>query len=199
MHRRSAPRGRRLRLGGRTALGIWNGIGAIGGTLGLLLGGVLTDTAGWRWLFFVDIPVGLVVIVAARRFVAESAVGVRSFDLSGAAAVTGALVLSTRLTPAGRRRGRCSCSPARSGWGRPSSRSRPARSSRCCRSRSSLAEIRANRQPGFAAYRRDDDGVHRPYGLMVLTIARDRIATITGFPDTRLFRLFGLPPMLSSG
>ena len=60
-----------------------------------------------------------------------------------------------------------------------------------------LLPTRANRQPALAAYVRDpDDGIHRAYGLMVLTLDGDTIAEITGFADPTLFRLFGLPTEL---
>lgn len=75
------------------ALGIWNAIGAVGGTTGLLLGGVLTDTVGWEWLFFLNVPVGVVVIVATRALIAESRTSARRrFDLPGAVAITSGLV-----------------------------------------------------------------------------------------------------------
>jgi RNA polymerase sigma-70 factor (ECF subfamily) len=60
-----------------------------------------------------------------------------------------------------------------------------------------LVPTRANGQPAFACYLRD---VHTPiahaYGLMVLTLAGERIIAITGFPDTSVFRAFGLPQSL---
>jgi RNA polymerase sigma-70 factor (TIGR02960 family) len=56
-----------------------------------------------------------------------------------------------------------------------------------------LVRTSANRQPALAAYARDADGKHRPYGLMVLQIEGDLIAGIVGFPDPRLFEQFGLP------
>ena len=55
------------------ALGVWRAIAAGGGAVGLLLGGVLTDLASWRWVFFVNVPVGIVTIAAGaalRRRVA---------------------------------------------------------------------------------------------------------------------------------
>ena len=42
------------------ALGIWAAIAVGGGALGLLLGGILTEYASWRWIFFVNIPIGIV-------------------------------------------------------------------------------------------------------------------------------------------
>ncbi len=77
------------------ALGIWSAIAASGAAVGLLMGGVLTDLASWRWVFFVNVPVGIITIALAWRYVAESRIEVedRSFDLAGAVTVTGGLVL----------------------------------------------------------------------------------------------------------
>ena len=59
------------------------------------MGGVLTDLASWRWVFFVNVPVGIITIALALRYVAESRVEVehRSFDLAGAVTVTSGLVV----------------------------------------------------------------------------------------------------------
>jgi hypothetical protein len=59
-----------------------------------------------------------------------------------------------------------------------------------------LIPTRANGQPAFACYLRMAEGPSRPYGLMVLTLAADRVAAITGFPDTSVFAHFGLPRTL---
>ena len=60
-----------------------------------------------------------------------------------------------------------------------------------------LIPVRANGQPAFGCYLRDLHApVARAYGLMVLTLRGDRIAAITGFPDTSVFRCFGLPRTL---
>jgi EmrB/QacA subfamily drug resistance transporter len=77
------------------ALGAWSAIAASGSAVGLLLGGVLTDLASWRWVFFVNVPVGIITILMALRYVAESRVDAqhRSFDLLGAVTVTGGLVV----------------------------------------------------------------------------------------------------------
>lgn len=77
------------------ALGVWSGIAAGGGAVGLLLGGVLTDLASWQWIFIVNVPVGLIALALALRYVPESRVesGHRTFDLAGAASVTTGLVL----------------------------------------------------------------------------------------------------------
>jgi EmrB/QacA subfamily drug resistance transporter len=77
-----------------TALAIWSGIAAGGGAVGLLLGGILTDLASWRWIFFVNVPVGAALAIATARYVPESRsqLAHRTFDLPGAAAVTGGLL-----------------------------------------------------------------------------------------------------------
>jgi len=59
-----------------------------------------------------------------------------------------------------------------------------------------LVHTHANRQPALAAYARGDDGWYRPYGLMVLMFELDRITSIFGFPDPRLFGRLGLPARL---
>jgi EmrB/QacA subfamily drug resistance transporter len=77
------------------ALGVWSAIAASGAAVGLLMGGVLTDLASWRWVFFVNLPVGIITIALALRYVAESRVEVqhRSFDLAGAVTVTSGLIV----------------------------------------------------------------------------------------------------------
>jgi EmrB/QacA subfamily drug resistance transporter len=76
------------------ALGVWSGIAAGGAAFGLLLGGVLTDLVSWRWIFFVNVPVGLLATLLAVRFIPESRadLGHHSFDLAGATTVTAGLV-----------------------------------------------------------------------------------------------------------
>ena len=77
------------------ALGVWSAIAAGGAAVGLLVGGILTDVASWRWVFFVNVPVGIATVVLALRYVAESRMDVarRSYDVAGAVAVTGGLVV----------------------------------------------------------------------------------------------------------
>src|SRR6266516_3651184 len=75
------------------ALGAWGGVGAFGAVAGVLLGGVLTDALSWEWIFFVNVPVGLVGLALAPLLLTESRdARVKSFDLPGAALVTGGLV-----------------------------------------------------------------------------------------------------------
>jgi EmrB/QacA subfamily drug resistance transporter len=74
------------------AIGVWGAVGGFGAAAGLLLGGVLTDTVGWEWIFFVNVPVGAVVLGVAPRLLAESRdAGARSFDVVGALLVTAGL------------------------------------------------------------------------------------------------------------
>jgi len=62
-----------------------------------------------------------------------------------------------------------------------------------------LLETTTNRQPALAAYGASDDGKARPYGMMVLQLADDRISAIVGFPDPWLFQRCGLPAELTLG
>lgn len=60
-----------------------------------------------------------------------------------------------------------------------------------------LVATRANGQPAFGCYLRTHEGPLRAYGLMVLTLGRDQVVAITGFPDTSVFASFGLPRTLA--
>ena len=72
------------------ALGIWGAMGGGGAAAGVLFGGVLTKYFGWEWIFFVNVPVGALVLALTPGLVRESRAGLgRSFDLIGAATVTG--------------------------------------------------------------------------------------------------------------
>lgn len=77
------------------ALGAWSSAGGIGGTTGSLLGGPLTAGPGWSWIFFVNIPVALLVVVLSPLLLRESydRDRARTFDLAGALTSTVALVL----------------------------------------------------------------------------------------------------------
>ena len=77
------------------ALGAWGAVGGSGAAAGVLLGGILTKYLGWEWIFFVNIPVGIVVLALATRFVRESRHedAVHEYDVFGALSVTSGLVL----------------------------------------------------------------------------------------------------------
>jgi EmrB/QacA subfamily drug resistance transporter len=75
------------------ALGIWATITAGGAALGLILGGLLTQYGSWRWVLFVNVPVAVLAVVGARRFVPESRdEEAKGFDVPGAVLVTGGLM-----------------------------------------------------------------------------------------------------------
>ncbi|MEU4570299.1 MFS transporter [Micromonospora sp. NPDC023956] len=74
------------------AIGVYTGIAAAGGTLGLILGGVLSDVASWRWVFFINVPVVLLVVLLAPGAIRESQPQRGSFDIVGAVTSTGAMV-----------------------------------------------------------------------------------------------------------
>jgi EmrB/QacA subfamily drug resistance transporter len=74
------------------ALGVWGAVGGFGAAAGVLLGGVLTDSLGWEWIFFVNVPVGLIGLALAPRLLDESRdARSRSFDAVGAILVTSGL------------------------------------------------------------------------------------------------------------
>ena len=76
------------------ALGIWGAIGGSGAAAGVLLGGVLTKFAGWEWIFFVNVPVGALVLALTRPIVRESRIpGLRGFDAAGAITITSSLLV----------------------------------------------------------------------------------------------------------
>jgi len=77
------------------ALGIWGAMGGSGAAAGVLFGGILTKYLGWEWIFFVNVPVGALVLALAPRIVRESrAPGDRQgFDVVGASTVTGGIAL----------------------------------------------------------------------------------------------------------
>lgn len=74
------------------ALGVWAAVGGSGAALGVVLGGLLTSGPGWRWVFFVNVPVGVIVAVAVLSVVAAAgrAAPARRIDLPGALTVTAA-------------------------------------------------------------------------------------------------------------
>ncbi|MBV8998061.1 MAG: MFS transporter [Solirubrobacterales bacterium] len=74
------------------AVGIWGAMGGAGGAAGVLLGGVLTDLLSWRWILFINVPIGLASAALAHRYIAESRRSERvagtGFDLAGAISAT---------------------------------------------------------------------------------------------------------------
>jgi EmrB/QacA subfamily drug resistance transporter len=80
------------------ALGIWGALGGVGATTAWLIGGPLVDGPGWRWIFFINVPVGLAALALSRPLLRESRAAQpgtqrRSFDPAGTLTSTGALVL----------------------------------------------------------------------------------------------------------
>jgi EmrB/QacA subfamily drug resistance transporter len=73
------------------ALAVWGAIAGAGGAIGLLLGGVIVEVLSWRWVFFVNVPIGAAVLALAPRIVPESrseSAGKGGYDLGGAASIT---------------------------------------------------------------------------------------------------------------
>jgi EmrB/QacA subfamily drug resistance transporter len=72
------------------ALGAWGAMGGAGGAAGVLLGGVLTDLLSWRWILFINVPIGIGAAVLSLRYVAEgrNPERARNFDLAGAITAT---------------------------------------------------------------------------------------------------------------
>jgi EmrB/QacA subfamily drug resistance transporter len=77
------------------AIGIYTFVAVAGGSIGLLLGGVLTQTLNWHWIFFVNLPIGLATALFAIRLVPDrEGIGLTAgADLPGAALLTGGLML----------------------------------------------------------------------------------------------------------
>lgn len=75
------------------AMGMWSAVAGAGGAAGALLGGILTEELSWRWILFINLPIGIVTFVVARAFLQESrAEGERQpLDVPGAILVTGGL------------------------------------------------------------------------------------------------------------
>jgi EmrB/QacA subfamily drug resistance transporter len=77
------------------ALGVWGAVAGAGGAAGVLLGGILTSGLNWRWVLFVNVPIGIAAAALAPRILHESRAedGARTFDLPGAVTVTAGLSL----------------------------------------------------------------------------------------------------------
>ncbi|WP_221348547.1 MFS transporter [Streptomyces beigongshangae] len=74
-----------------TAMGVYAAMGGVGATVGLLLGGTLTDLLDWRWVFFVNVPIGLAVLAGTRTLV-EGERHEGRLDVPGAVTGTGGLI-----------------------------------------------------------------------------------------------------------
>src|SRR5450631_2321657 len=77
------------------AVGIWGAMGGAGGAAGVLLGGVLTTALGWRWILFINVPIGLAAAILSQHYIAEghNPERARIFDLAGAITATLGLTL----------------------------------------------------------------------------------------------------------
>jgi EmrB/QacA subfamily drug resistance transporter len=77
------------------ALGIWGAVAGAGGAAGVLLGGILTSGLSWRWVLFVNVPIGLIAAVLAPMLLLESSSedGTEGLDVPGAVTVTAGLAL----------------------------------------------------------------------------------------------------------
>ncbi len=93
-----APGPERLR-----AIGLWGAMSGAGGAAGVLAGGVITQTLGWRWILLINIPIGIAAAMVASVAVAERRrEGAGSFDLAGALSITcGLLALVYGIVSAG--------------------------------------------------------------------------------------------------
>ncbi|KAA1422072.1 MFS transporter [Nocardioides humilatus] len=74
------------------ALALFTAVSSGGAALGMLLGGVLTDLLSWRWTLFINVPIGLAVLLTVRQYVADTPRRPGRFDFVGAASATGAAV-----------------------------------------------------------------------------------------------------------
>ncbi len=79
----------------RRALGAWSATAASGAAIGVLAGGILTDLLDWRWVLFVNVPVGIAVLAGAAWTLSESRAGgaARRLDVPGAVTVTAGMAL----------------------------------------------------------------------------------------------------------
>jgi EmrB/QacA subfamily drug resistance transporter len=70
------------------ALALFGAVSSAGATIGLLVGGVVTDLGSWRWTLFINVPIGIAVLLLARRFVTETQRRPGRFDVVGAVTAT---------------------------------------------------------------------------------------------------------------
>jgi len=77
------------------AMGVWGGLAGLGGTLGVVAGGVLVDALSWQWVFFVNVPIVIALVAVIPVFVPDTrhgADGPRTFDTAGAVLGTAGLM-----------------------------------------------------------------------------------------------------------
>src|SRR5262245_47169304 len=79
------------------AMGVFAFVASGGGTIGLLVGGILTDTISWHWIFLVNVPIAIVTAILARRYVdRDEGIGIREgADVIGAVLITSSLMIGT--------------------------------------------------------------------------------------------------------
>ncbi|MGW9027969.1 DHA2 family efflux MFS transporter permease subunit [Streptomyces sp. NPDC055722] len=83
------PHGRQRNI----AMGVWGGLAGLGGTLGVLAGGLLVDSLSWRWVFFVNVPIVVALVIAVPIFIRRIApLAGRGFDALGALLSTAGLL-----------------------------------------------------------------------------------------------------------
>jgi len=77
------------------AMGVFGFVASGGGTIGVLMGGILTDVLSWHWIFLVNLPIGVLVVLLSRRLLPSAHVaGSGRLDVAGAVTVTSALMLA---------------------------------------------------------------------------------------------------------
>jgi EmrB/QacA subfamily drug resistance transporter len=74
------------------ALGVWGALTGLASVAGVILGGVLSGGPGWRWIFFINVPVAVIAAATAARVLPESSARHRRFDVAGAVALTAGLL-----------------------------------------------------------------------------------------------------------
>jgi EmrB/QacA subfamily drug resistance transporter len=76
------------------ALGVWGAVAGAGGAVGVLAGGILVQYLSWRWIFLVNVPIGLAVLLLTPRFIRESrGEGGGRLDIAGSVSITAGLAL----------------------------------------------------------------------------------------------------------
>ncbi len=89
------------------AMGLFGFVAAGGGSIGVLLGGVLTDKLDWHWIFLVNVPVGVIVYLLAKKYLpsSRSSPASKHLDVAGAVTVTSSLLIATYAVVNGNQEG----------------------------------------------------------------------------------------------